>query len=387
MKVGCVVVAAGRGERAGLGYNKVFYPLAGKSVLMRTLDALAAGGHIDICVPVLNACDFEAYEKLLPREGRPAFLLPPVQGGSTRARSVYAGLKALDADTDIVLVHDAARPFVTEEIITSVIKDAEIYASGVISAPVTDTVKQTDADGHVRTLDRAYLRSVQTPQAFNYKMLLDAYASGADDAAATDDAYLFEKAYGNVHLTEAAGTRDNIKLTVMEDFLAAEARFNYEYRTGTGYDVHRLIEGRRLVLCGECIPYEKGLLGHSDADVALHALMDAMLGAAALGDIGRLFPDTDARYEGISSLVLLEETNRAINKAGFTLENCDVTIVCQRPKLAPYIDRMRQNIAICLQTDVSRVSVKATTTERLGFEGEGAGISAQAAVLLKKVTQ
>ena len=386
MKTGCVVVAAGRGKRAGLTYNKAFYPLAGRSVLSRTLDALFHSGEIDEIILVLHGDDLSLYEETICREGACPLVKNVVLGGETRRDSVYAGLKALSKDTDIVLVHDAARPFVSKEIIQNVKRDARSFGSGVISCAVTDTVKRISPDGAAReTVDRNVLRTVQTPQAFDYQKLLRAHETMPFDEGATDDAYLFEKAYGCVHLSEAGSARGNTKLTTPEDFAMAEMRFAPALRVGTGYDVHRLVEGRRLVLCGVEIPYEKGLLGHSDADVATHALMDALLGAAALGDIGKLFPDKDPAFENISSLVLLSRVKETLCSAGYEAVNCDVTIVCQRPKLAPYIEQMRGALASVLGISPGCVSVKATTTEGLGFEGEGLGISAQSVATIQKI--
>lgn len=384
MKTGCVVVAAGRGKRAGLNYNKVFYPLAGRSVLSRTLDALSRSGEIDQIVLVLNRDDFDLYERTVQSEGRCSLVRCTVEGGQSRKDSVCSGLKALPEDTEIVLVHDAARPFVTEEIVRNVVRDAAAYGSGVISCAVTDTVKRVSPDGTAReTVDRAELKTVQTPQAFDYKKLLNAYERYGQDENATDDAYLYEKTYGSVHLTQALSARQNLKLTERNDFIMAE-QLLMAPRIGTGYDVHRLVEGRKLVLCGVEIEYEKGLLGHSDADVATHALMDALLGAAALGDIGKLFPDRDPAYENISSLILLRRVMERISEAGYRPINCDITIVCQRPKLAPYIDRMRATLADTMGISADCVSVKATTTEHLGFEGEGLGISAQSTVIIHR---
>lgn len=379
MKISVIAVAAGKGTRAKLGYNKAYYDLGGRTVLETTLRTLS-GCAVQEIVPVIAEEDADAYARLIPAIPK---VTAPVFGGETRRDSVYHGLKTLSADTDIVLIHDAARPFVTREIVDAVIRDTEKYRSAVICTPVTDTVKRVDGSMNaVATEDRRSLVTVQTPQGFDFSMLMEAYETLPADEMATDDAYLFEKKYGSVHLTAVPGAEKNRKLTNPEDFAMNELP---AFRTGTGYDVHRLVEGRKLILCGEEIPCEKGLLGHSDADVALHALMDAMLGAAALGDIGKLFPDKDPAYEGISSMILLEKTNEALENAGYTVSNCDVTIVCQKPKLAPYIEKMRMNIAGILKTGVSAVSVKATTTEHLGFEGAGEGISAQAAVLIRRI--
>ena len=386
MKTGCVVVAAGRGKRAGLRFNKVFYPLAGRSVLSRTLDALAGCGRIDEIILVLNKDDFELYRETVRREGACPLVRQVVSGGETRRDSVFHGLKVLPKDTQIVLVHDAARPFVNAEIIENTIRDACRFGSGVISCPVTDTVKRVSAGGDaVETIDRSELKTVQTPQAFDFQKLLKAYTSLPQDDQATDDAYLYEKLFGSVHLTSADSAKGNIKLTTPEDFILAENRFAPMLRVGTGYDVHRLVEDRKLILCGVEIEYEKGLLGHSDADVATHALMDALLGAAALGDIGKLFPDKDPAYENISSLLLLKEVTKTLQSVGYRPANCDITIVCQRPKLAPHIEQMRTTLAQTMDIPVECVSVKATTTEKLGFEGEGLGISAQSVATIRKI--
>lgn len=378
----CVLVAAGSGERAGLGYNKVFYPLAGRSVLSRSLDALGKSGRIDGVVLVISESDAERYAALKLAEGRSPLVLKVVYGGETRFHSVLNGLNALPGDADTVLVHDAARPFVTPEIIAGVISDAEKYGSGVISCPVTDTIKHVDGE-KVSTMERSKLFAVQTPQAFNARMLTDAYGAADPSKGFTDDAAVFEAAYGSVHLTRADSARGNIKLTTREDLEMAELRFSAECRVGMGYDAHRLEEGRKLILCGADIPFEKGLVGHSDADVALHALMDALLGAAALGDIGKHFPDSDPQYKDISSLELLSRVRRLLERNGFAAGNADVTIVCQRPKLAPFMRAMRENIAEALGVDIDCVSVKATTTEGMGFEGAGEGISAQAVALVR----
>ena len=376
MKIGCVVVAAGKGTRAGLGYNKVFCDIHGRCVLERTLERLSAGGRIDEITLVLAEEDIEAY-KALPQN---PLVKRIAMGGATRRESVYSGLKVTPCD--IVLVHDAARLYVTDEIIENVIADAVQYGSGVISTPVTDTTKRVDAEGFaLETLKRQELRAVQTPQAFRYAELLRAHRECPAEDTFTDDASMYEHIYGRVRLTEANSAALNTKITTMDDINRARRELTHP-RIGTGYDVHRLVEDRKLILCGVEIPYEKGLLGHSDADVALHALMDALLGAAALGDIGKLFPDSDDRYKGISSLILLRETAKALKAKGLSVGNCDVTIVCQKPKLAPYIPKMRENIAQILEIDLEYVSVKATTTEHLGFEGEGLGISAQAVALL-----
>ncbi len=384
--IGCVVVAAGRGARAGFEYNKLFHKMNGKTVLTHTLDALSKSGLIDEIALVLSESDLEAYEEIKLWEGACSLVKAVAPGGNTRQESVYSGLNALSEKTDIVLIHDGARPFVTEEIIKNVISDAAQYGSGVISTKVIDTIKRVDEEGFaVETPVRDSLRAVQTPQAFSYAEIMKAHEYALKNHfSATDDAALYEFLYGRVKLTEAESAMENKKLTLKSDFESEMPKFLF--RSGTGYDVHRLVEGRKLILCGEEIPYEKGLLGHSDADVALHALMDAMLGACALGDIGKLFPDNDMSFKDISSMLLLKRANEKIIENGFTVTSCDVTIVAQKPKLSPFIEKMRENIASVLSLPADRVSVKATTTEKLGFEGEGLGISAQAsATVIQKI--
>lgn len=385
MSCWAVIVAAGRGERAGLGRNKVFFPVGGRSVLARCLDAFERCGRFDGAVLVLSEADEAAWEALCAAEGPFPLVKAVARGGATRRDSVYSGLLALPEDAEFVAIHDAARPFVTDAIIEATLESAKAYGSGVICTPVVDTVKQVGADGAVTSLERASLRAVQTPQTFDYKKILAAHRRAQDeDLPVTDDAMLFEHYYGGVRLVTVPGAEENRKLTTKADFDALNAAQVPDVRIGQGYDVHRLVEGRRLVLCGVDISWEKGLDGHSDADVAVHALMDAILGALGLGDIGRHFPDTDPAYEGADSMRLLDAVMAKAREKGYRVGNADITIVAQRPKLAPYIEHMRENLARGLGVDADRVNVKATTTERLGFEGEGLGISAQAVALLVK---
>lgn len=385
MSCWAVVVAAGRGERAGLGHNKVFEPVRGRTVLARCLDAFTRSGRFDGVALVLSEQEIPAFEALRGREGPFPLVRKIVSGGASRRDSVYHGLLALPEDTRLVAIHDAARPFLTDDVIDATLKSAAQYGSGVISTPVTDTIKQVLPDGSVTTPDRSALRAVQTPQAFRYDMILRAHRSAQADAfAATDDAMLFEHYYGGVKLVTAPGAQENIKLTTRADFEAVAARGPADMRIGHGYDAHRLKAGRRLVLCGVEVPHDRGLDGHSDADVAVHALMDALLGALGLGDIGGHFPDSDPAYAGIDSMKLLRAVMDEVNAAGYRVGNADITIVAQKPKLAPFIPRMKQNIAGALGVSPDRVNVKATTTERMGFEGEETGISSQAVALLMR---
>lgn len=377
MRSWAVIVAAGKGARAGTPVNKIYMPLGEKSVLSTCLDAFARSGLVDGATVVISRDD----EALFAQENRPEFVKYVVYGGDNRQESVYNGLKSVPVGIDLVAVHDAARPFVTKEIIEATLESAAKWGSGVISTPVVDTIKQVGADGRVFTPDRSTLFAVQTPQSFNFKMLFEAHERArAEGYVATDDAALFERYCGGIRLVTAPGAERNKKLTTRSDFMTNAP----DLRVGQGYDAHRLAENRKLVLCGVEIPHVRGLDGHSDADVALHALMDAMLGAAALGDIGRHFPDTDEAYRGISSMRLLVETAEILARAGYRVKNADVTIVAQRPKLAPYMEKMRENVAAALKLDPDRVNVKATTTEKMGFEGAEEGISAQAVVMITK---
>lgn len=378
MSAWAVLVAAGRGTRAGLDANKVFYPVEGRSPLSRSLDAIAQTGLYEGIVLVLAKDDFLAYRALAEREGACPLVKSVVAGGKTRQESVFAGLKVVPESVEWVSIHDAARPFAGEALFRATLDAARETGSGVISTDVTDTVKRVEEGRAVETLDRERLRAVQTPQSFRREEILRAHmAALADGFAGTDDASLYEREFGSATLVTADGARENVKLTHRGDFLRGDVRM------GTGYDVHRLVEGRPLVLGGVTIPWEKGLLGHSDADVALHALMDAMLGALGEGDIGRHFPDSDEQYRGIASTELLRRVTELARNKGYRVGNCDVTIVAQAPKLALYIEEMRANVARVLGVDVSRVNIKATTTERLGFEGEGLGISAQAVAVMR----
>ena len=387
-----VIVAAGRGSRMGLGRNKVLAPLAGVPVIVRTVRAFEETGPFDGGIVVVTGeDDLPEMRALFARFGVGAAL---TLGGADRQESVYRGLQAVNPAADVIAIHDGARPLVTRAVIERTIKSAQRFGSGVAAVMLKDTVKRVDAEGVVvDTPRRDALRAVQTPQTFDARLIREAHARFAQGTErATDDAMLAEWAGRRVRLTE--GDVENIKLTTPEDMLLAgqvilrrEGRTKEEtnmLRIGHGYDVHRLVEGRKLILCGVEVPYTLGLLGHSDADVALHALMDALLGAAALGDIGRHFPDTDPAYAGADSGRLLDHVVSLLEQKGYAVGNVDVTIICQRPKLKDYIEQMRENVAAHLKVDSDCVNIKATTTEKLGFEGEGLGISSHAVACIVK---
>ena len=389
MSVWCVLVAAGSGTRSGLTENKVFFRWQGRSVLSRCLDALTMANAYDGVVLVLAEGEQPHFEALTAQEGAQPLVKAVVTGGATRRDSVYNGLKAVPGDCEIVSVHDAARPFVSPEVVRATISDARAFGSGVISTPVVDTIKHVDPEtGRVTTPERANLRAVQTPQSFDFSRLLAAHERARRESfAVTDDAMLFEHETGSVHLSSAKGAEKNVKLTNPEDFARlaeAEKRTAPILRIGTGFDAHRLKEGRKLILCGVEVPHDRGLDGHSDADVAVHALMDAILGAMGEGDIGHLFPDTDPQYKDISSMLLLENVIALAGKKGYAVENADVTIVAQKPKLASFIPQMRENLARAMRVPPECAGVKATTTEHMGYEGGEIGISAQAVTLLRK---
>ncbi len=373
-----VVVAAGRGVRMGAAVNKVLLPLCGEPVIRHAVRAFCEADEIDGVVVVASADETEQMRAALCGLEKVCTI---VLGGSTRQESVKNGLDALPKEARIALVHDGARPLISRELIARCIRQTEDCGSAVVCTPVTDTVKVEKDGCVVRTLDRSQLRAVQTPQCFFAGELKAAYEAAArDGVSVTDDASVMEHAGHSVHLLESSEV--NFKLTTPEDLRRAEdiigeRRFMQRLpRTGFGYDVHKLASGRRLILCGKEIPWEKGLDGHSDADVAVHALMDALLGAACLGDIGRLYPDNDPAFEGADSMKLLADVLRRVKDAGYAVVHADVTIVAQKPKLMPYMDEMRRNLENAMAG--AQVNVKATTTERLGFEGRGEGISAQA---------
>ena len=370
--VTAIIVAAGASRR--MGFDKLSYRLPdGRTVLETSCALFAAHPAVDELVLVAggNRPQCEAIAAACPKP------CTVVQGGTTRADSVRSGLAA--AKGQLVAIHDAARPFAGAEIITAALQAAAESGAAAPAVPVKDTIKVADQDGKVvATPDRATLYAVQTPQCFDRALYLQALeaVSGEKASLVTDDCSLFELAGLPVTLT--AGDYANLKITTKEDLQKEKTM-----RIGHGYDVHRLVEDRKLILGGVEVPYEKGLLGHSDADVLLHAVMDAVLGAAALGDIGQHFPDTDPAYKGADSLALTREVAKIIAAHGYKVGNIDATILCQRPKLAPHIPAMRQNIADAFGLPLDAVSVKATTEEHLGFTGEGLGIAAHAVALIE----
>ena len=377
-----IVLAGGSGSRMGAQRNKVLLKLAGKPVIVRAVDAFT--NLVDGVILISREEDIPDMRAAMAAANLPVTI---VAGGDSRQSSVWNGLCALPESCTHVLIHDGARCLVDEGTIRRCMASVENHGTGVAAIPAIDTIKQVDADEIVTaTPDRSQLRAVQTPQGFTVELIRRAHMSAQQAGfLGTDDASLVERLGHPVRLTE--GNRRNIKLTTPEDLIMAETFLGRNFpalRVGQGYDVHRLVEGRDLILCGVNIPHTLGLIGHSDADVAVHALMDAMLGAMALGDIGKHFPDTDERYRGISSMKLLEHVVALLKERHARVTNCDVTIVAQKPKLLPHIPQMQANIASALELPLDRVNIKATTTERLAFEGREEGISAQAICMVEQ---
>jgi 2-C-methyl-D-erythritol 4-phosphate cytidylyltransferase/2-C-methyl-D-erythritol 2,4-cyclodiphosphate synthase len=370
MRIAALLVAAGTGTRFGSDVPKQFVPVGGSSSVRRAAEALAS--HVDVLLPVGDA---ELLREALSGLAHD----PAVAGGATRQDSVRAGLEALAADPpDVVLVHDAARPVLPDGLVADLL-EALTRAPGAIPAlPVADTLKRARNGRIVETVSREELFRAQTPQAFRFAELLAAHRTGP--AGATDDAALMEAAGHDVLLVR--GDEDNIKLTYPEDLSRLARQFPRECRVGAGFDVHAFADGRDLILCGVRVPHERGLAGHSDADVGLHALCDAIYGALGEGDIGRWFPPSEAEWKDADSARFLRHAAARIAARGGSLVNCDVTLICERPKVTPHAPAMIARVAELLGVDPSRVSVKATTTERLGFTGRGEGIAAQAAVSL-----
>ena len=364
-----LIPAAGSGTRTGLKENKIFFCIDGVTVIEKTVNAFLRHPLVDgVCI----ICTEKDEEKLKSIFGENVLY---ARGGNSRSESVFNGLRKISGKFDKVLIHDGARPFIEEDTITAVINGITNGTGAVAGVKVTDTIKQIDENKTViATPDRDTLWSAQTPQGFITDEIIHAYelAKGKDF---TDDAAVFEL-LGKVKMIN--GKYSNKKITTAEDVKGETV-----FLSGIGYDVHRLEQNRKLILGGVDIPYELGLLGHSDADVLVHAIMDAILGAAAMGDIGKHFPDTDERYRGISSLKLLSHVIALLKENGYTVSNVSAVVIAQKPKLAGYIDQMRKNIAEVIGISEQRVNIAATTTEHLGFEGRGEGISSTASVMLK----
>ena len=378
-----VMMVAAAGGSTRMGQPKQQIMLGQYPVLIHTLLALQNTAAVDEILLIARNEDIHTF-MMQAKEAGITKLTRAVAGGATRQQSVANGLAALPGEATLVGVHDGARPLIDPATIAAVIEAAAECGGAAVAVPVKDTLKRTDENGTITdTPDRQNLWRVQTPQVFDRVALCAAMeAAVAAGKDYTDDCQLMEAAGHKVKLVTGLDT--NLKLTTPEDIALAKAlmKESDKMRIGHGYDVHKLVEGRDLILGGVKIEYEKGLLGHSDADVLTHAVMDALLGAAALGDIGKLFPDNDPAYKGADSISLLRHVAKRITEEGYTIGNIDATILCQRPKLAPHIPQMRQILADACGIDVDCVSVKATTEEGLGFTGSGEGIAAHCVCLL-----
>jgi 2-C-methyl-D-erythritol 4-phosphate cytidylyltransferase/2-C-methyl-D-erythritol 2,4-cyclodiphosphate synthase len=369
MRIAAILVAAGSGSRFGADTPKQFLTLGGMPVMRRA--ALALLDHVTVLQPVGDAAPIAAALAGLAHQ-------PVVPGGVTRQASVAAGLEALaPLAPDLVLVHDAARPLIPDGTIAAVIAALEHAPGAIPAVPVADTLKHA-TDGKIsKTVPRAGLHRAQTPQGFHYPVLLALHRAAAGGEA-TDDAALLEQTGHPVALVP--GGEDNIKLTYQEDMVRLERALSalLSPRVGIGFDVHAFEAGRPLVLCGIVVPHERGLAGHSDADVGIHALCDAIYGALAEGDIGRHFPPSESAWKDADSAAFLRHAAGRIAARGGRLGNADITLICERPKITPHAPAMIARLAELLGVPADRVSVKATTTERLGFTGRGEGIAAQA---------
>ena len=385
-----ILAAGGQGRRLGGPRPKQYLELRGQSVLERSLGAFVRHPRVDEVIVALPAADLEAPPAFLARYGP---RVRAVAGGARRQDSVARAFAAASPEASVIVIHDAARPLVDAATIDRTIDAALRWGAAIAAVRASDTVKLAEHDGGAvgtppvvaDTIDRERVWLAQTPQAFTRRVLSDAIAVGEAGASGTDEAALAEQAGHRVHLVE--GDARNIKITTADDLAVAERLLSRGAdvnvgRIGVGYDSHRLVEGRPFVLGGVTIPYEKGLAGHSDADVLCHAITDAVLGAAALGDIGRHFPDTDARWKDADSVELLREAVTLARAAGFRVVNVDAVVVAERPKLSPYIDAIRTRLAPVLGVSESRIGIKGKTNEGMGETGRGVGIVVHAVALL-----
>jgi 2-C-methyl-D-erythritol 4-phosphate cytidylyltransferase/2-C-methyl-D-erythritol 2,4-cyclodiphosphate synthase len=388
MKVAAIIAAGGRGERLGAGVPKQFLAIGGVSILRRSVELFAGHDRIDEIVVVLPPDLASSLPDDLPALGKPLLIVP---GGARRQDSVRNGFEAVRDRADVVVIHDAARPFASAALISRTIDAAWESGAALAAMPASDTIKlarDTPAAAPLlveRTLPRERVFLAQTPQAFRTDVLAAAIAASQEDVVATDEAALAEAAGFPVRLV--AGEATNLKITTMTDLTAAQAQIGRDsaearVRIGTGYDLHRLAKGRPLILGGITVPFDKGLVGHSDADVLAHAITDAVLGAIAKGDIGRYFPDTDPRWKGASSLAMLAQAVAMARDAGFAVVNVDAVVIAERPKLAAHLAGIRASLAGVLGIDVGGVSVKGKTNEGVGEIGRGEAIAVHAVALL-----
>lgn len=388
MRVAAIIAAGGRGLRLGADRPKQFLDIGGRSILEMSVAALAASDRVSEIVIALPEDHLAAESKAIKAAIRRP--LSFVAGGARRQDSVASAFAKTAKDAEVILIHDAARPFVTPDVISRAIDGAKTYGAAIAAIAARDTIKQTvagqsDANGArlIRaTIPRDTVFLAQTPQAFRRDVLARALTEGAA-VDATDEAMLVERLGLPVHVVE--GDQRNVKITTAADLAAAKAaalQTSTHMRIGNGYDLHRLVAGRPLILAGVTIPFELGLDGHSDADIVCHAVTDAILGAAGLGDIGRMFPDTDPAWKGADSIKLLKGAVARLHEAGYRVSNIDVTVIAQKPKLLPYLDQMRGNLAAALAVEPGAVSVKGKTNESVDSMGRGESMACHAVAMI-----
>ena len=394
-KIACIIVAAGRGSRMSTQNDsspKQYRDLGGKSVLQRTLEAILTSEQVNLVLPVIHAEDGNAYKDAASTLSDPR-LMAPVIGGVTRQASVACGLKALEDEApDFILIHDAARPFITPDVIKDAMTALQNGAQAALPAvPVADTLKRADANQQViETVDRSNLWAAQTPQGFPYPLIWQAHQDAIQQNidSFTDDTALIE--WQGKAVTITTGDPQNIKLTTLKDMTNAQEQIAMknladlgDIRVGTGYDVHAFEEGDAVILGGITIAHTQKLKGHSDADVGLHALTDAIFGALADGDIGSHFPPSDMQWKGAASDQFLKYAIERVHKRGGMVAHLDLTLICESPKIGPHREEMRKQIAQICDLPIGRVAVKATTSEKLGFTGRKEGIAAQACATIR----
>jgi len=381
MKTVAIIPTGGSGRRLQSGRAKQYLEIGGLPVLLRTLQVFQQAKDVDEIVLVVPEKDIDFVRDEFIGKYQLTKVSLITAGGRERQDSVLNGLKTISGNCDIVIIHDGVRPFVNEKMINEVIAAARSEHAAAIGVMAKDTVKEAGADGFVvRTKPRQNIWQAQTPQAFAFKILKKAYdVAGRDNYLGTDDASLVERIGIKVKMIE--GEYSNIKITTQEDLIMADALLKNKsgnevcLMSGLGYDSHRFVEGRKLVLGGVEIPFALGLHGHSDADALIHALCDALLGAAAAGDIGRHFPDSDPAYKNISSMIILTRVAEIIANKGFSINNIDITVIMEKPRLAPYAAQIVSNLAGALNIPGDHINIKAKTNEGMGFTGHGEGVA------------
>jgi 2-C-methyl-D-erythritol 4-phosphate cytidylyltransferase/2-C-methyl-D-erythritol 2,4-cyclodiphosphate synthase len=386
MKTVAIILAGGAGKRLKAHMAKQYLFLNHMPVLVHTLKVFQKSKVIDNIILALPPDDLVSIRQELIDKYGLTKVTTIVAGGKKRQDSVNNGLAAINEKCDVVVIHDAVRPFVTQELIIQVVAAAKTTGAASAGVKAKDTIKETKKDNMVAaTIPRQNLWLTQTPQAFKFELLKEAFKSAyVEKFYGTDDASLVERIGKNVKMIE--GSYENIKITTQEDILIADALMKkvseINFRNGFGYDSHRFALNRKLILGGIEIPFDKGLQGHSDADALIHSICDALLGAAGCGDIGRHFPDNDPKFKNISSIILLKRVKKIIEARGFSINNVDATVVMEMPRLAPYAVQMVSNIALALGIAETSVNIKAKTNEGMGFTGRNEGIAAFATVMV-----